>query len=169
MRAAFTTDKTQGCAPLTVQFTSTSTGNIVNWYWIASDGQTSTQPNPSFVFLKPGRIRIYLSVSNYTTSNYTYQDVIVNGIPTSFSYQYNTICSTPVPVQFHVYDTSAAGNYHWDFGDSAVSIQTNPLHTYTKGGSYEVRLTTYSKEGCVDSSVQPLQTGRLWLILQHQL
>ena len=159
IKASFSPDKVQGCAPLTVHFTSTATGNVVNWYWSTSDGQTSTQPNPDFTFLKPGRIRIYLTVSNYTTSNYTYQDVVVNGIPTSFSYQYNTICSTPVSVQFRAYDTSAAGNYHWDFGDSSVSIETMPLHTYTKQGSYEVHLITYSTEGCIDSSVQPLQTG----------
>ena len=159
VKASFTADQYQGCTPLPVHLTSTATGNVANWYWSTSDGQTSTRPNPDFVFSKPGKIRIYLTVSSYTSSNYTYQDIVVNGIPTSFTYQYNNICLTPVSVQFHVYDTSAVGNYHWDFGDSTVSIQTNPLHVYLKQGSYEVHLVTYSKEGCTDSSVQPLQTG----------
>ena len=64
---------------------------------------------------------------------------------------FSFMCMTPVQL----------GNYHWDFGDSSVSIETNPLHTYTKQGSYEVHLITYSKEGCIDSPVKSLQTGQV--------
>ena len=31
--------------------------------------------------------------------------------------------------------------YTWDFGDGSVSTDTNPIHTYTAAGSYDVILT----------------------------
>ncbi len=159
LKASFTVDTMKGCAPLPVYCTSTATGDVVNWLWVTSDGQTSTEENPHFVFSRPGRFRIQLKVSNYTTADSAYRDVVANGVPTSFTYQYNTICTSPVPVRFDAYDTAVSGNYHWDFGDSSVSIEANPAHTYTQPGTYQVQLITYSPEGCIDSLTKPLQTG----------
>ena len=161
VKASFTVDTTQGCSPLPIHCTSTAQGDVVNWYWITSDGQTSTEENPSFLFTHPGRFRIWMKVSNYTIADSAYRDIVANGVPTSFTYQYNNICTSPVPVQFHVYDTTIIGNYHWDFGDSTVSIEVNPSHTYTSQGNYQVHLVTYSKEGCVDSLVKTIQTGQV--------
>ncbi len=161
VKASFTIDTTKGCAPFTIHCTSTATGDVVNWLWLTSDGQTSTDENPSFTFARPGRLRVRLKVSDYTVADSTYQDIIVNGIPTAFTYQYNSICTSPVLVQFHVYDTSTTGNYHWDFGDSSVSIEPNPSHTYTTQGTYPVHLVTYSPESCIDSLTKTVQTGQV--------
>ena len=60
---------------------------------------------------------------------------------------------------FYSYDTTAQGNYHWDFGDSTVSILPNPTHEYPAPGLYSVHLVTFSAEGCIDSSIRTIQTG----------
>ncbi|MGZ5245270.1 MAG: PKD domain-containing protein, partial [Bacteroidia bacterium] len=51
INASFTADKTQGCAPLTVNFTptkDTDTGLIYNWNF--GNGKTSSQRNPTMIF-----------------------------------------------------------------------------------------------------------------------
>ncbi len=159
--AAFTTDSTNGCVPFTVHCTSTPTNSVVNWYWLSSDGQTSTDPNASFTYAKPGKYRIQLKVSDYVSADSSIKDILANGIPTSFTYQYNNICTFPVPVTFDVYDTIVSGNYHWDFGDNTVSIESDPNHVYQASGSYEVHLVTFSKEGCIDSMVKTIETGQV--------
>lgn len=40
----------------------------------------------------------------------------------------------------------------WDFGDGSSSTATNPQHTYTSPGSYQVRLTVYG-DACTSSFI----------------
>jgi len=48
--------------------------------------------------------------------------------------------SSPLSVQF--YDTSTnATSWAWDFGDGATSTEQNPVHVYTTGGTFTVKLT----------------------------
>lgn len=42
----------------------------------------------------------------------------------------------------------------WDFGDGASSSQTNPSHTYSKAGSYQVVLTVTDNDGATASQTQ---------------
>ncbi len=48
MKASFSVNAAQSCAPFTVHCTSTSTGGVVNWNWLTSDGQTSTDVHHCF-------------------------------------------------------------------------------------------------------------------------
>lgn len=41
-----------------------------------------------------------------------------------------------------------ADSYLWDFGDGTTSTDPNPLHTYTKGGVYHVKLTATNNTSC---------------------
>ncbi len=159
--AGFDVDTRQGCAPINITCRSTENDGVINWQWRATNGQTFTTPNAKFTFTKPGRYRIKLVVSDNSSSDSATRDIIVNGIPTEFSYQYNDICTVPVPVQFQSYDTLVDGNYRWDFGDTAVSISPNPMHTYQTQGTFTVKLITYSTEGCIDSLSKIIQTGRV--------
>ncbi|MFO7880243.1 MAG: PKD domain-containing protein [Bacteroidales bacterium] len=60
----FTADVTEGCAPLTVAFTDTSTNNPVSWSWDFADGSTSSDQNPTNTFTDPGTYTVELSASN---------------------------------------------------------------------------------------------------------
>lgn len=62
--ASFRVDTAYGCAPITVKFTNTSTGNAENWYWEFGDGTNSGQPSPTHVYSKPGRYNAKLVVYN---------------------------------------------------------------------------------------------------------
>jgi PKD repeat protein/subtilisin family serine protease len=60
--ADFTASPTGGPAPLTVQFTDRSTGEITSWRWDFGDGGTSTERNPSYTYQKPGSYTVSLTV-----------------------------------------------------------------------------------------------------------
>ena len=38
-------------------------------------------------------------------------------------------------------------SWNWNFGDGVSSTQKNPAHTYSKAGSYTVRLTARNSAG----------------------
>jgi hypothetical protein len=42
--------------------------------------------------------------------------------------------------------------FEWDFGDGYVSNESNPVHTFTATGTYEVTLTVHSKNHLSDKS-----------------
>jgi PKD repeat protein len=59
-------------------------------------------------------------------------------------------------VQFNSAFNRSAVSYLWDFGDGTQSSAANPLHVYTKRGSYQVRLTVKDSGGCT-STVSNMQ------------
>lgn len=62
--ANFTGSPTSGTAPLTVQFTDTSTGSPTSWSWNFGDGGTSTAQNPSRVYAAAGTYNVTLTATN---------------------------------------------------------------------------------------------------------
>src|SRR5688500_17235929 len=76
--ASFTFSPNQGCAPLNVQFTNTSTG-AVSYQWTFGNGNSSTLANPSNIYSLPG---------NYTV---TLTAVSSGGATASVSQQINVI------------------------------------------------------------------------------
>jgi PKD repeat protein len=55
-------------------------------------------------------------------------------------------------MQFNDLSTAAAGNtivsWAWDFGDSQIATQQNPIHIYSDTGSYKVKLNIITDGGC---------------------
>ena len=62
--ADFVGTPTTGTAPLQVDFTDLSIGDITGWEWNFGDGSTSALQNPTHVFTTPGEYDVALSVSN---------------------------------------------------------------------------------------------------------
>lgn len=52
----------------------------------------------------------------------------------------------PAVITFTNKSTNAF-SYSWDFGDNATSSETNPVHTYTKGGTYIITLKATGNGG----------------------
>jgi len=61
--ARFSAKPQQGVAPLTTNFTDSSTGKISKWHWDFGDNQTSTKHNPTHVYGKPGKYTVSLTVT----------------------------------------------------------------------------------------------------------
>lgn len=78
LAASFTIDKSSGVAPLTVQFTNTSTGSPTSYIWTFGSAGTSTDKDPTFTFNAPGTYQVKLNVSDGTTYNECTQPITVN-------------------------------------------------------------------------------------------
>jgi PKD repeat protein len=85
--ANFTGTPTSGAAPLTVQFTDTSTGNPTSWSWNFGDGTTSTAQNPSHVYASAGTYDVSLTATNLAGSDSkTVADYITVSPPPEVAY-----------------------------------------------------------------------------------
>lgn len=157
--ANFVANKQSGCAPLTVNFTSTSTGNPSTYLWDFGNGNTSILPNPSASYVNPGKYTVRLTVSNSAGSN---QKTITNYIDVyplpvvKFGTFKQTGC-TPLAVSFT--DSSSASltglkSWAWDFGDGNVSNQRNPTNTFNLPGNYSISLLVTDSNNCSNSLIK---------------
>ena len=62
--ADFTGTPTTGTAPLSVDFTDLSIGDIAAWDWDFGDGNSSSAPNPTHVYTVPGVYSVSLQVDD---------------------------------------------------------------------------------------------------------
>ena len=158
--ADFTATPVTGCAPLLVQFTSTSTGNPTSYQWNLGNGVNTVIQNPSTTYTTPGTYTVTLTVSNAngsdtkTVTNY----ITVHGNPqVSFTVNDTATCP-PLQAVFtnnSVPGTPGAATYSWSFGDGNNSTLQNPSHTYPVPGYYHVTLVVTNSGGCVSSLTKP--------------
>lgn len=55
--------------------------------------------------------------------------------------------AAPTTIRF-INESLNALTYKWDFGDGNFSTETNPSHTYTKPGDYNISLTAITENDC---------------------
>lgn len=136
---------------------TSSTSNIVAWEWDFTDGNTSTEENPTHTFANEGTYYPTLTVTsdNGCTGTVT-GEVEVYALPVANFNAEMACLSTPTIFS----DASVVGgagsnstitNWDWDFGDGNASTVQNPENTYVNGENFDVSLTVTSNFGCVDS------------------
>ncbi|MBX3176524.1 MAG: PKD domain-containing protein [Candidatus Hydrogenedentes bacterium] len=145
-----------GSAPLTVAFTDASapgSAPIDRWRWNFGDrSPTSSARNPSHTYAAPGLYTVTLTVTTADGQDTISKPEFVNvaGRPTAdFSTDF-TPGVAPLAVQFtdeSEVGTAAITSWTWDFGDGAMSMDQNPLHTYTEPGVYTVSLAIETAAG----------------------
>jgi len=149
--ANFTADQTSGTEPLTVTFTDTSTNSPTSWLWSFGDGGTSTERNPTHVYL-PGTYTVSLTGTNAAGSDSeTKTDYITvtaaESAPTAAFSANTTSGDVPLTVTFTDSSTGNPTSWLWNFGDGTTSTDRNPVHTYTISGTYTVTLTVSNTAG----------------------
>jgi gliding motility-associated-like protein len=157
----FTADLTNGCAPLTVQLTNTTSG-ATNCTWNISDGSMFTGCGSiSTTFTQAGCYDVTLTTSvGGCTSTVTLADLIcVDANPqASFIISNDELSELNMLAEF-INTSVGASTYLWDFGDSTTSTTENPQHDYTGNpiANYTVMLIATSDLGCVDTAYQTIQ------------
>jgi FOG: PKD repeat len=158
-RAAFTSNLTTGCVPVTVRFQDASTaagGSIVAWQWNFDDGTSSTEQNPQKTYDKEGFYNVSLTVTSNTGCKSTVTRNryirIVGGVKPEFSYNASASCRPPYPITFTNL-TSGPGDmsFQWTLGNGESSTTFEPATTYQANGTYDVTLTATSEFGCSGS------------------
>lgn len=149
--AAFNADKLSGTAPVTVQFTDQSSGNITGWNWNFGDGATSAERNPVRTFNAVGTYNVILTVTGPGGSSIATRQITVQNptVPAPVS-QFTAAPisgNAPLAVTFTNRSSGSISSFSWNFGDGAISTDQNPSHTYTAPGNYTVTLVVIGPGG----------------------
>jgi len=131
------------------------------YVWVLGDGGTAGTPEYTHPYTADGKYIVKLTVTNTNgcQSSATNTIDIQPTIKASFSFYYTCLGT---PTVFQDYSTISSGNIvtrQWDFGDSSIpQLQDSAIypfpktsHTYTKAGSYLVKLIVTDAFGTKDS------------------
>lgn len=141
---------TEGCMPLKVKFTN-SVESCDSCRWSFGDGGFSLQNNPEWIYDSDGEFKVVLSVYNkgaVTTSTSVikvYQNPIAR-----FEISRDDPTQAMNQLKFINYSANAV-KFKWSFGDGGTSEFFEPRYTYSKSGTYNVKLLALSEYGCGDS------------------
>lgn len=136
------------------QFVNLSIGEIQFWRWDFGDGRTSTEANPYHRYEREGVYLVQLEAGNAFCSSTVEMLVFTAG-----NIVYDSECRA-LFLPFLEVDTNTVfflnlstpnSIYHWDFGDGQTSDRLHPAHTYATAGTYEVKLTVTTPNGCASS------------------
>jgi gliding motility-associated-like protein len=119
------------------------------------------QDTVNYLFTYPGPHEVGLKIITYGgETKALYKLALVAEVRADFIFE--TGCMYQ-PIQFT--DQSVATddviiNYTWDFGDgSSTSSEQNPVHQFTSSGSFSVKQTITTLNGCKDSTTSTVSIG----------
>jgi PKD repeat protein len=149
--------KSQDCATINFSGNANITGNV-NWLWDFGDGTTGTGQNISHTYSSGTAVTDTVTLTvipvgscgSYAISkkiSFDFRKPIANfGYETkceNFEVGFFDSSSVSVPIQA----------WSWDFGNGNVSATQNPLNTYTAPGTYTVKLSVQSSNGCISDTI----------------
>lgn len=143
------------CAGDTVCFFDMSTiagcDSIVSRVWDFGDSTaTDSSENPCHVFSQPGNytVKLFVMASNGNTDSTSLVGIPVNPVPIA-QFSYNNVNGTVI--DFTDLSSVSSGSiisWYWNFGDSTLSLQHHPSHSFPSVGTYWACLTATSGFGC---------------------
>lgn len=161
--AGFTMDKTQGCAPLTVNFTNNSLGADSN-NWTIEDSTFTNDSTLAYTFNNTFNTEITREIKLVTTTQAGCKDSIIKEINISpeVTAAFDSVTGGCSPLNINFNNTSFNTQaYAWDFGDGYTSNAENPGHTYENNTlsdtAYTIQLIASSSFGCSDTVRQRLE------------
>lgn len=152
----FTADVVEGQYPLTVQFLdNTTTTWADSWQWNFGDGAVSSLRSPVHTYTTPGLYTVTLRAANVngegnemTKENYINvqnQPPVITAAadPMSGKFPLRVEFTASATVNNKTAEQSAQliQSWLWDFGDSSISSEQNPVHVYETPGNYPVTVT----------------------------
>ena len=148
--ASFSANPLSGSAPLTVIFVSSSTNTTTHDWDFNGDGVLDASgTSVSYTYNDAGSYTVSLTatgpngVDTLTRTNY----VTVSPSPPLALFSANT---TTGKKDLRVEFTNESIRYSsssWNFGDGNTSSDTNPIHTYTTSGTFDVSLSVTGDAG----------------------
>lgn len=149
--SSFTKDASSGDAPLTVNFTNTST-DATSYLWHFGTGEgTSSSTSPSHQYTTPGVYSVTLdAINSGGTATSSAQTITVNAVAPVSSYTTSPTPATgfaPFYVEFTDTSTNSPNRWSWDFDDGSYATTQNPNHTFMSAGTFDVTLVAGNAVG----------------------
>ncbi|MGE5342203.1 MAG: PKD domain-containing protein [Candidatus Omnitrophota bacterium] len=148
--AAFTYSPTAPLVKKSIQFTDSSTGAPISWYWTFGDGKTSSTKNPTHIYSVAGTFKVTLKAVNKRGSNTITKTLVVkaSGVAPKASFTFTPNAPlTSQTVTFTDTSTGSPTSWTWAFGDGITSTLQKPTHSYSKTGTFKVTLTVKNAYG----------------------
>lgn len=137
-----------------VNFTNTSNGVGLNYHWNFDNGITSTDENPSTLYVDTGTHYVQLAiVDSQGCRDTVVQAVHVQNRPEPVITA-DTLYSPCLPLTVTFTDSSTSDYleiWKWTFGDGSASVELDTnvaFHTYTEPGLFDITLQLTTSYGC---------------------
>lgn len=150
--ADFQASNVTGEAPIIVQFTDLSEGDIDAWEWdFNGDGKVdSTLPNPQHEFTRACNCTVSLTVKG--PGGEDFKKLQLRFDPTPVKANFVTDVTEGVgrtSVKFTDLSTGEINRWEWDFnGDETIdSTEQNPSYRYVNNGNFTVTLSIFGPYG----------------------
>ncbi len=168
--AGFYPDIDHVCDSSIVQFTDTSAGYNLNYYWYFGDGGTSNLKNPDHLFTNNTSNKITDTVTLIVESVFdknicrdTITDTIIVYPYIKADFASDSISGCP-PFEISIVNQSVGvDSFAWDFGDGTDDNRSDSIFThqytntsYTNDSIYNLQLMVKNKYGCIDSMNQQI-------------
>ncbi|OQY29002.1 MAG: hypothetical protein B6244_05535 [Candidatus Cloacimonetes bacterium 4572_55] len=152
LSADFLGNMTTGNAPLTVQFTDTSTGTPTSWEWDFDNNGVidSYEQNPQWTYYQGGLFSVSLTIDDETNQDTIIKsDYITVNQPLTPDFTATPLSGdVPLTVQFTDMSTGyPIVTWRWRFGSLVTdSYAQNPIWTFEESGVFNVYLTITNGE-----------------------
>ena len=135
----------------TAYFKNRVLGNSTAMLWSFGDGSFSTEQNPSHKFSDPGIYSTGLNTYDFSSGcmDYFQEMLLIGDIGIDCEADFVHISAAGnTEVSFSSKSVGDIVEYLWNFGDgSENSAEKEPVHTYNKGGYYNVCLSVINSSG----------------------
>ncbi len=162
--ASFTTTNRAGLAPLTVQFTDTSTNSPTSWAWDFGDGSTATTQNPSHTYTTGGNYTVNLTATNAngqgTVSEPGFVAVLGSEQPIPGYRFFNVHVANDEGVKYDVPNGVSADGGYYNYVNNTYWI----LFRVAGGGGNPMHISSVSNDmGAADITSTTNQSGSFWI------
>jgi PKD repeat protein len=134
-------------------------GSIVKYNWDLGNATTSTVASPTISYASKGTYKLRV----ITTTNYGCLDTLTKPVGVwpqstlSYSIDKDSQCLKGNSFQFTNASTIAPGSistYKWEFDDGTTSAAKDATKKYANAGNYNVKMSTFSNRGCMDTLIK---------------
>jgi gliding motility-associated-like protein len=153
----FTVDNNEGCTPMKVKYTFTSTATIdtiTSFYWDFGNGETSTLEDPdTVVYSSPGNYSPALVFNNRADLWIVKPNLITVHHTVQANFNYYDSVSYNVVVFEHSEPLDAGVNYTFTWDIEGFSSRTGPkqIITFPEADTFTVALTVSDDLGCTST------------------
>ncbi len=149
--SSFTYSINYGCIADTVNFNNTSI-EADRFLWEFGDGSSAVSTSPYHIYVTQAIDSVTLYSSKGVCVDSSKQAInLVHPLHAIFAVDSTVICQGHA-INFTNSSVGTSASYLWSFGDGTTSVASNPSHTFTKAGIYNVFEVATDFIPCTDTA-----------------